>query len=134
MRRSDSGFSAAELLVVIALIAVGSGMVAMTTSSVIKLGKADSGIRQVAGILRKAREEAIEKRRNVKVKFDLANSTIEIDRVEYNWAAAPPTPVDTFEQLVRLEGGVTFLKDASIGNTYPISTFPKTADAVSFTK
>lgn len=130
--RSESGFTIVELFAVIALIAVGSAMVVMVAPGLYKRGYADSGSKQVVSVLRHAREEAISKRRNVKVVFDLANNKMTIVRVEYTWSGTPPvaTPTDAGEMTTQLEGGVTFLK---YGTSYPISGFPTSTLPVTFT-
>lgn len=132
-RRSDSGFTLIELFAVIALMACGTAMAIMMTQGASKVGKADSGAKLVASVLRKARESAIAKRRNMKVVFNLTANTMQIVRVEYNWTVTPITAVDNVEQTIPLEGGVQFLKYSGI-TAYPISTFPTSTAAVTFTQ
>ncbi len=130
-RRQDSGFTLVELLIVIALIGVLATMAAMIAPGVSKLAKADSGTKQVSEVLRKAREEAIARRRYVQVAFDLTNSRMTITRIDYDAALAP---VQTVEQTVSLEGGVTFAKPASIGaSNNPIASYAPNTNAVTYT-
>lgn len=137
-RRSDSGFTLVELFAVIALMACGTAMLVMVTQGVSKLGKADSGSKQVAAVLRGAREEAISKRRNIKVSFDLTGTgtgmAMVVSRQEYTWTAGAVTGTnDVVEKRVALESGVQFLKFAGI-TAYPITGFPTSASAVTFTQ
>ncbi len=129
--RQDAGFTLVELFVVIALIAIGSAMVAMLVPGVIKLGKADSGTKQIAAIIHQAREEAVAKRRNVELAFDTTNNKVRVLRVEYNFATTPPTPVEQLERTFPLDGGVTFLRYASI-TPVPISGFAPSSSSVTF--
>jgi type II secretory pathway pseudopilin PulG len=131
-RRREAGFTLIEIFAVMALMAIGTAMVVMIAPGVIRLGKADSGSKQVAGILRKAREEAVAKRRNIEVSFDTTNNRIEIRRVEYNWAVNPPTAVEQLEQALPLEGGVQFLKFGAISPAAPISSFAPNTNVVTF--
>jgi prepilin-type N-terminal cleavage/methylation domain-containing protein len=124
--RQNAGFTIVEILIVLAIIAIGTAMVAMSTSIVRKNSQADGGARQIAGIIRKAREEAIAKRRNVKVAFNLTNNTVSVTRVEYDWSGAAPVPQDVPELTVALEGGVKFLRVASQGT---IPGFPTASTA-----
>ncbi len=130
--RQDAGFTLVELFVVLALIAIGSAMVVMLVPGVTKLGKADSGSKQIAAIIRQAREEAVAKRRNVELAFDTTNNKVRVLRVEYNFATNPPTPVEQLERTFPLEGGVTFLRYASI-TPVPIAGFAPNSSAVTYT-
>ncbi len=133
-RRSDSGFTLVELFAVIALMAVGTAVALLATQGMAKLGKADSGSKQVTAVLRAAREEAISKRRNVKVAFDLTNNQMVVSRVEYTWSSGNVTgSTDVAEKTLPLEGGVKFLKFAGI-TAYPISSYPTASSPVTFTQ
>jgi len=132
-RRSDSGFTLVELFAVLALMACGTAVAVMLTQGVSKLAKADSGSKQVMAVLRGAREEAISRRRNIKVAFDITNSKMNVSRVDYTWSSGVVTgSTDTLEKSVSLDGGVKFLKFSAI-TAYPISSFPTSSVAVTFT-
>jgi hypothetical protein len=120
-----------ELFVVLALIAIGSAMVAMLVPGVIRLGKADSGTKQIAAIVHQAREEAVAKRRNIELAFDTTNNIVRVLRVEYNFATTPPTPVENLERTFPLDSGVTFLRYASI-TPVPIAGFAPNSSAVTY--
>jgi prepilin-type N-terminal cleavage/methylation domain-containing protein len=129
--RSESGFTMVELLTVIVLVAIGTGMVAMVAPAVYKLGKADSGAKSVASVLKAAREEAVSKRRYVQVAFDTTNQNMQISRIDYDWSTTPPTPAPQLEQTVGLEGGVRFMRLSGIA-AIPLAGAAPNGNAVTF--
>ncbi len=126
-RRQNAGFTVVELLMVVALMVIGFAMVSMVGVGFSKRAKADSGVKQVGEVIRAAREEAIAKRRYIKVVFDLTNTTMQVLRVDYDSTLAP---VDVQEQLVGLEGGVKFVK---FGTANPLAAYAPNSAVVTYT-
>lgn len=99
--RSERGFSILELLFVVAIMAVVTGM------SVLQLGaaqpwlKGDGAMRALLGQMRTARELAIAQRRCIRVVF-VDPATVQLVREEV------PGPATTVVGETTFEGGVTY--------------------------
>jgi prepilin-type N-terminal cleavage/methylation domain-containing protein len=104
-RQSAHGFSLVELLLVVALIAVLSGIAVGITPGVIRSAKGSSGASQVSSVLRRAREMAISRRRNIRVTFQGVNQVV-LEQINV------PGPGTTALQTIRLEGRVEYARFA----------------------
>jgi prepilin-type N-terminal cleavage/methylation domain-containing protein len=105
-----NGFSLVEIMVVLGLIGVMSGMAAMVMPSAVRAAKADGGLARVSSALRTAREQAISQRRNVRVAFTSPNQIV-VTRIDV------PGPDTTVLNTVWLEDGVTFQLYAGVPDT-----------------
>jgi prepilin-type N-terminal cleavage/methylation domain-containing protein len=75
-RRREQGFSLIEVTVGILIVLIVSAMAIIALNPTKQQFQADAAMVQVASQLRKAREIAIEQRRDVLVSFDTSNNTI----------------------------------------------------------
>ena len=78
--RSAQGFSLIELLVVVAIIAVLAGIAIGVTPSIIQTAKGQSGAQQLAAFLKRHREMAISRRRNIEIAFTAPNQVPSVQR------------------------------------------------------
>lgn len=81
VRCSTAGFTLIEVLIVMLVIGVVSGMSMMVLPAVIAAAKADSGSSQLTTLLRTAREQSITERRNIEVRF-VAPDRVECWRID----------------------------------------------------
>jgi prepilin-type N-terminal cleavage/methylation domain-containing protein len=108
--RSARGFSLIELIIVVAIIGVLASIAIGVTPGIINSTKGKGGAAQVSGALRRARELAISRRRNVRVTFQAPNQVV-FDQIN--------VPVATLTRIeaVSLEGRVEFLRFAAVADT-----------------
>jgi type II secretory pathway pseudopilin PulG len=77
-RRSETGFSLIEVVVVLGLILVVFGIAVFNLVPALKTSKSNAGMELVVGELRRAHERAIDERRIYRVTF-VAPQTIQVD-------------------------------------------------------
>jgi prepilin-type N-terminal cleavage/methylation domain-containing protein len=104
----QAGYTTIELMVVVALLGVVTGMAVVQVDSARPGLKSDGGMRVVLSQMGQAREMAITQRRNMRIAFTLGNK-VTITREEVPSLPNPLTEVQT----VLMEGGVQFLKVVS---------------------
>ena len=113
--RSARGFSLIELLMVVAIIAVLGGIAIGVTPGIINNAKGKSGAQQVASLLKRYRELAISRRRNIEVAFTAPNIIVTAQRAVPDPPAATPAPTEL--ERMRLEGRIEFTKFVGVPNT-----------------
>ena len=113
--RSAQGFSLIELLMVVAIMAVLAGIAIGVTPNVINVAKGQSGAQQVVAFLKRHRELAISRRRNIEIAFIAPNRLTSTQRA----ASDPPNPLGPSTPLesVYLEGQMEFRKFAGVPDT-----------------
>jgi prepilin-type N-terminal cleavage/methylation domain-containing protein len=108
--RATAGFTLAELLVALGIIAVMSATAVMVMPTALRSATADSGVARIASLLRTAREQAISQRRNIRVRFNAPNQIV-VTRV--NVPATSTTTLGT----TTLESGLAFQLFAGVPDT-----------------
>jgi prepilin-type N-terminal cleavage/methylation domain-containing protein len=103
---AESGFSLVELLAVVAIIGILASVAIGVTPSIINTSKATSGTAQMTAFLKRTREMAISRRRNIEVRFLLPN------RIQSAERAVPqvgvPTPPPTILETMAFEGRLEY--------------------------
>jgi prepilin-type N-terminal cleavage/methylation domain-containing protein len=110
--RSAQGFTLVEMLMVVAIIAILGGIAMGVTNDMIKSAKGKSGSQQLAGFLKRHREMAISRRRNIEIWFTAPNQVESRQRFVPDPPAATP-PAATLETM-RLEGQIQFNKFSAV--------------------
>ena len=110
IRGGERGFSLPELLVVAALIAVGSAVALPLTMSTVKRAKNDGALAVTQTFLDTARDRAVAERRNFELTF-IAPNRIRLQRVEV------PSGLKTTVDEVLLEAGQEFYKFSGMPDT-----------------
>ncbi len=88
LKRSETGFSLIEILVVILILAIATGMATEIVTDILPGVRADNSVELVVAQLRQARQAAIDQRRNFIVTFKGANE-ITVVRQELDGALTP---------------------------------------------
>lgn len=104
------GFSLVELIVVVALIAVGVAVAIPVTMGMVDRAKGDSSLSVTQAFVDAARDRAVAERRNVEISFVLPNRLF-AHRIEV------PSGVRTQVAEVQLEAGQQILNFADIPDT-----------------
>ncbi len=100
--RSQAGYSALEMLVVVGIFGVVTATAALSLGASQMSVKGDGAMRTLIGQLSTAREQAITQRRNMQVVVTSGGNQIQV--VRENW----PGPSTTVLTQVVMEGGATF--------------------------
>jgi prepilin-type N-terminal cleavage/methylation domain-containing protein len=115
--RTARGFSLIELLMVVAIIAIMGGIAMGVTNNVVRTAKGKSGAQQLSSFLKRHRELAISRRRNIEIAFTLPNIVTSRQR------AVPDPPAalgpSTLLETMYLEGQIGFRKFPVIGLDTP---------------
>ena len=104
--RSAQGFSLVELLMVVAILAILAGVAIGVTPNVIQTAKGQSGAQQLASFLKRTRETAISRRRNIEIEFVAPGLVRSTQRA----VPDPPNPLgpSTVLETMYLEGGIEY--------------------------
>jgi prepilin-type N-terminal cleavage/methylation domain-containing protein len=115
--RSAQGFSLIELLIVVAIIAVMGGIAMGVTSDMVRTAKGKSGAQQLASFLKRHRELAISRRRNIEIAFTPPNVVVSTQRA----VPDPPAPTgpSTVLETMYLEGQIGYNKFPAVGLDTP---------------
>ena len=113
---STRGFSVLELLVVVGIVAVLAAIAVGVTPGVLNAAKGSSGVQQLESFLKRHREMAISRRRNIEIRFDPAQPSI----VQSFERPVPPDPsAPTLLETMTFEGGIEFIKFDEIAADTP---------------
>jgi prepilin-type N-terminal cleavage/methylation domain-containing protein len=108
--RSARGFTLAEMLVVVALIAIGSAVAIPVTMEMVNRAKNDSSVVVAHTFIDSARDRAVAERRNVELEF-VAPNRLRMYRIEV------PSGVRTLLNEMQLEGGQELIKFPGVSDT-----------------
>ncbi len=105
-RFGELGFSLVELLVVIAVAGILAGVSVGLTTTVVRTTRAESGAQQLDAFLRRQRDLAIARRRDVEVVFLPPNQVSSFARAVPD--PPDPTPAPTPLETMTFEGGIVY--------------------------
>jgi prepilin-type N-terminal cleavage/methylation domain-containing protein len=109
-RPAEAGFTLAEMLVVVALIAIGAGVTIPLTMEMVNRAKNDSSVVVAQTFIDSARDRAVAERRNVELEFRMPNRLL-MYRIEV------PSGVKTLIGEMQLEGAQEFRKFPGVTDT-----------------
>jgi prepilin-type N-terminal cleavage/methylation domain-containing protein len=115
--RVARGFSLIELLMVVAIIAVMGGIAMGVTNNMVRTAKGKSGAQQLSSFLKRHRELAISRRRNIEIDFTAPNLVVSRQRA----VPDPPNPLGptTVLETMYLEGQIGYRKFAAVALDTP---------------
>jgi prepilin-type N-terminal cleavage/methylation domain-containing protein len=113
--RSAQGFTLIELLIVVAIIAIMGGIAIGITSDAIRNEKGKSGVAQLASFIKRHRELAISRRRNIEIAFTAPNMVRSTQRA----VPDPPNPLgaSTILETMYFEGRIEYRQFAGVPDT-----------------
>jgi prepilin-type N-terminal cleavage/methylation domain-containing protein len=106
--RSAHGLSVIELLMVVAIVGILASVAIGITPGIITTTKSSSGTAQMTAFLKRTREMAISRRRNIEIRFLAPNQVQSAERAVPNPPA--PTPAPTILETMTFEGGLQYVK------------------------
>jgi prepilin-type N-terminal cleavage/methylation domain-containing protein len=109
--RSARGFTLLEILVVATIAAILMGVAIGITPAVVRSMQGDSIAQQLNGFLRQAREQAIARRRNIRV------ASVGTNRIQSTLVNVAPANTTTPLNSTVLEGGLEFRRFPGQGDT-----------------
>jgi prepilin-type N-terminal cleavage/methylation domain-containing protein len=112
-KRTERGFSTIELLVVLGIILILSGMALPQMTSMLQTFRANSAMDNVVGQLRSARELAISRRREIQVSFIGTN---QMQMFQFNLPVGAPQTAIT-DIPTTLDAGAQFMEFAGVPDT-----------------
>lgn len=102
--RNERGFSLVEMLVVVGFAGVLAAMAIGISTTSVRMSKGEVGAAQLDAFLKRHREMALARRRDIEIWFDAPNRVRSVQRAGVGDADADPVDLET---LV-LEGGIEF--------------------------
>jgi prepilin-type N-terminal cleavage/methylation domain-containing protein len=128
--RSARGFSLVEMLMVVAILGILGGIAIGVTPGIINTAKGQSGAQQLASFLKRHREMAISRRRNIEIRFTLPATVTSLQRAVPDPAVVPPPPPAILETMI-FENLVEFRRFPAVNPANTPDLFPVgAADAI----
>jgi prepilin-type N-terminal cleavage/methylation domain-containing protein len=113
--RTAQGFSLIELLMVVAIVGILAAVAIGITPGIIQTAKGQSSTQQLVGFLRRYRETAISRRRNIEIAFTAPNMV----RATQRAVPDPPNPIgpNTVLETMYFEGRLEYRQFAGVPDT-----------------
>jgi len=113
--RSAHGFSLVELLIVVAIIGILAAIGLGVSGSMVRTAKGQAGAQQLASFMKRHRELAISRRRNIQIVFTAPNRVQSLQMAVPNPPAATPAP--TVLETMFLENRLQYQRFAGVADT-----------------
>lgn len=131
----ERGFSMLEVMIIAGIISILAGVALGVSSTIVRMVRGESGVQQLDAFLKRHREAAIARRRDVEIRFIAPN---QVQSAERSVPANPGDPiVATILETLTFEGGIEYQLIEGVpdtpngfGNATPVSL--QGADVVMF--
>lgn len=104
--RNERGFTLVEILVTMAVLSILAGVGIGVTTTIVRMTRGESGAQQLDAFLKRHRELAIARRRDIEIRFLPPNQVQSAMRAVPDPPAATPPP--TVLETITFEGGVEY--------------------------
>jgi prepilin-type N-terminal cleavage/methylation domain-containing protein len=112
----SAGFTILELLVVVSIVAILAVVAVGVTGEVVQTTKAEASTQAIAGFLKRHKELAVSRRRNIEIDFaDDGRRMSSLQRAVPNPPAVTPAP--TLLETLPFEGDMEYLKFDDLPDT-----------------
>lgn len=112
---SERGFSLIDILVTVSVLAILAGIGIGVSNTIVRMVRGESGAQQLDAFLKRHREMAIARRRDIEIRFLPPN------QVQSALRAVPdppaPTPLPAVLETVTFEGGIEYRLFAGLPDT-----------------
>lgn len=112
---NERGFTIIELLVSIAIIAILAGVGVGVTTTVVRMTRGETGAQQLDGFLKRHREMAVGRRRDIEIRFLPPNQVQSAQRAVPDPPAVTPAP--TVLETLTFEGTIEYRQFAGLPDT-----------------
>lgn len=102
--RNERGFTLVEMMIVVAVAGVLAAIAIGMSTTAVRMSKGEAGAAQLDGFLKRHREMALARRRDIEIQFDAPNRVRSVQRPGVGDANADPIDLET----LTLEGGIEF--------------------------
>jgi len=104
--RNDRGFTLIEILITVAIIAILAGVGVGVTTTLVRMTRGETGAQQLDGFLKRHREMAVARRRDIEICFIAPNQVQSAQRAVPDPPAATPAP--TVLETMTFEGRIGY--------------------------
>jgi type II secretory pathway pseudopilin PulG len=111
----ERGFSLVEMLVILGIAGVLAGVAVGVSTTIVRVARADSGAQQLDAFLKRHRELAIARRRDIEIVFEPPNRVMSFERAVPN--PPDPTPAPTPLETMVFEGGIVYRLTTDVPDT-----------------
>ncbi len=104
--QNERGFTLVEILVAVAVLSILAGVGIGVTTTIVRMTRGETGSQQLDGFLKRHREMAVARRRDIEIRFLPPNQVQSAQRAVPDPPAATPAP--TVLETLTFESGIEY--------------------------